>query len=172
MTFKISLYQKGSIFAYTSHKQPAMKKSLLFATFFLFLLSASVSYAQIRKIPAEVTQSLKDKYPMATEIEWKDKIRGFTATFILNEEKHVANFTNEAIWESTETDIQESELPEVVRDSYGKSKYSDWEIGGVQKIELPEEKIQYRILVIKSEFRRKNLYYSPEGKLLKDKVTL
>ena len=149
-----------------------MKKSLLFATFILFLLSASVSYAQIRKIPAEVTQSLKDKYPMATEIEWKDKIRGFTATFQLNEEKHVANFTNEGIWESTETDIQEADLPEIVRDSYSKSKYADWEIGGVQKIVLPEEKMQYRILVIKSEFRRKNLYYNPEGKLLKDKVTL
>src|SRR5688500_17164541 len=108
-----------------------MKKSLLFATFILFLLSTSISFAQIRKIPAEVTQSLKDKYPMATEIEWKDKIRGFTATFLLDEEKHVANFTNEGIWESTETDIEDSALPEVIRDSYSKSKYADWEIGGV-----------------------------------------
>jgi hypothetical protein len=137
-----------------------------------FLLFASVSFGQIRKIPAEVTQGLKDKYPMATEIEWKDKIRGFTATFILNEEKHVANFTNEGIWESTEMEIEEAALPEVVRDSYSKSKYAEWEIGGVQKIELPEEKVQYRVLAIKSEFRRKNLYYNPEGRLLKDKTTL
>lgn len=149
-----------------------MKKSITFATFIFLLLSVSVSYAQIRKIPAEVTQSLKDKHPMATEIEWKDKIRGFTATYLLNEEKHVSHFTNEGIWESTETDIEESELPEVVRDSYSKSKYAEWETGGVQKIELPEGKLQYRILAIKSEFRRKNLYYSPEGRLLKDKVTL
>ena len=149
-----------------------MKKSLTFAMFIFLLFSASVSFAQIRKIPAEVTQGLKDKYPMATDIEWRDKIRGFTATFLLDEEKHVANFTNEGIWESTETDLEDSALPEVVRDSYEKSKYSDWEIGGVQKIELPEEKVQYRVLAIKSEFRRKNLYYSPEGKLLKDKTTL
>ena len=149
-----------------------MKKSLSLVTFIFFLFSTSVSFAQIRKIPAEVTQGLKDKYPMATEIEWKDKIRGFTATFLLDEEKHVANFTNEGIWESTETDIEDSALPEVVRDSYSKSKYADWEIGGVQKIELPEEKVQYRVLAIKSEFRRKNLYYNPEGRLLKDKTTL
>ena len=149
-----------------------MKKSLTLAMFIFLLFSASVSFAQIRKIPAEVTQGLKDKYPMATDIEWRDKIRGFTATFLLDEEKHVANFTNEGIWESTETDLEDSALPEVVRDSYEKSKYSDWEIGGVQKIELPEEKVQYRVLAIKSEFRRKNLYYSPEGKLLKDKTTL
>jgi hypothetical protein len=149
-----------------------MKKSLSLVTFIFFLFSTSISFAQIRKIPAEVTQGLKDKYPMATEIEWKDKIRGFTATFFLDEEKHVANFTNEGIWESTETDIEDSSLPEVVRDSYSKSKYADWEIGGVQKIELPEEKVQYRVLAVKSEFRRKNLYYNPEGRLLKDKTTL
>src|SRR5688572_12750058 len=148
MTLRFPFIRKVQYLHKPIINNPAMKKSFALLTFIFFLFSASVSFAQIRKIPAEVTQGLKDKYPMATEIEWKDKIKGFTATFMLDDEQYVANFTNEGIWESTETEIQDSSLPDVVRDSYSKSKYADWEIGGIQKIEMPEEKVQYRILVV------------------------
>lgn len=148
-------------------------KKLITSIALLFSLFVSTGvFAQIRKIPAEVTESLKDKYPMATNVEWRDKIRGFTVTFDLKDEKHLAHFTNEGIWESTETEITETELPAEVKESFEKGKYADWELGILTRIELPESKVQYRLQVIKNELRKKNLYFTPEGKLVKDKVTL
>jgi len=149
-----------------------MKKCITFIAFAVCLFLTTSSFAQIRKIPAEVTEGLKEKYPMASNVEWRDKIRGFTVTFDLNDEKYLAHFTNEGIWESTETEISEQDIPEEVKASFEKSKYADWETGLIQKIELPESKIQYRVQVVKSELRKKNLYFSSEGKLLKDKMTI
>lgn len=165
----ISLVQSGLVFASSVEKNTMKKLLTLITACFLFAIA---SYGQLRKIPAEVTDALRDKYAMATDVEWRDKLRGFTATFELNNEKHAANFNNEGIWESTETDIEEDGLPAVVKDSYEKSKYADWEIGSVQKIELPENKVQFRVQAVKSEIRKKNLYFNEEGKLLKDKLTL
>ena len=149
-----------------------MKKTCIILIMMAGIFTAVESHAQIRKIPAEVTETLRDKYPMATDLEWRDKIRGFTASFELDGQKHLANFNNEGIWESTETTIEEETLPSVVKDSYAKSKYAEWEVGLVQKIEMPEEKIQYRVQAIRSEIRKKNLYFNSEGRMLKDRMTL
>ena len=145
---------------------------IILLAFFGCLFISTTSIGQIRKIPAEVTESLKDKYPMATNVEWRDKIRGFTVTFDLKDEKHLAHFTNEGIWESTETEITETDLPAEVKESFEKGKYAEWELGFIHLIELPKSKTQYRVQVIKSEIRKKNLYFTPEGKLVKDKATL
>ena len=32
----------------------------------------NVTHAQIRKIPAEVTEAFKEKYPNTKNVEWKD----------------------------------------------------------------------------------------------------
>ncbi|HUR10260.1 MAG TPA: PepSY-like domain-containing protein [Flavitalea sp.] len=149
-----------------------MRKTMVMFLVLAGIFTAGSSYAQLRKIPAEVTEAFKDKYAMANDLEWRDKLRGFQASFELNGQKHLANFTNDGIWESTETEIDVDDLPSVVKDSYEKSKYSEWEIGIVQKIEMPEEKIQYRVQAVKSDIRKKNLYFSTEGRLLKDKLTL
>ena len=42
-------------------------------------VSGFTAGAQIRKIPAEVTDSFTDKYPEAKAVEWKDKLTGFSA---------------------------------------------------------------------------------------------
>ena len=149
-----------------------MRKLIAFFLFFCCLIVSTNLTAQFRKIPAEVTEALRVKYPMATNIEWRDNISGFTVTFELKEDKHLARFTNEGIWESTETEMAEIGLPAKVKESVEKGKYADWELGLIHKIELPENKIQYRVEVVKNELRKKKLYFTPEGKLVRDKMTL
>ena len=150
-----------------------MKKVIPFV--FILALTAAASFssfAQLRKIPAEVTNRFTEKYPMATNIEWKDKLSGFTAGFTLDNLSYVAGFTNKGIWESTEQEIEQNDLPEVIKDSYEKSKYSEWTIGKIDKIEMPDNIIQYRVEAVKSDIQKRNLYFSSKGRLLRDKITL
>jgi len=150
-----------------------MKKYVI-ASLILGLTSLAVipSFAQIRKIPSEVTEALKEKYPDAENISWKDKLTVFAASFELNNEKYEARFNDKGEWKSTEKEISDSELPEEVKDGFEKSKYADWQQKFVYSIEMPNDEMQYRILVAKNDFQKKNLLFNNEGKLLKDNITL
>lgn len=150
-----------------------MRNSLsLSAAVLAVLFSFQASLAQIRKIPAEVTTALSEKYPGAANVEWKDRLTGFTAGFELDSITYLAAFNNEGEWESTEHEIDADDLPQAVSDGLDKSKYADWEISKVDYIEMPDEAVQYRIQVGKGDIKRRNLYFNPKGRMLKDKLTL
>jgi hypothetical protein len=150
-----------------------MKKVFSIPLLSLFMiLAVNAGFAQIRKIPAEVTEALKSKYPDASDVTWKDKITVFAAVFEMNNEKYEARFSSKGEWQSTEKEINESELPGEIKDGLSKSKYAEWEIKSIYNIDLPDDKIQYRIQVVKSDLQKKNLLFSSEGQLLKDNITL
>jgi Putative beta-lactamase-inhibitor-like, PepSY-like len=147
----------------------------LFPVFFtIFFLAAGTitSFAQVRKIPSEVTEAFKQKYPSATNVEWRDKLSNFSAIFESDNQHYQAKFNSKGEWQLTENEIDEADLPEAVTDSYEKSKYADWEIGKVEKIEFSDGSIQYRVESIKNDIVKKNLYFNSDGRLLKDKVTI
>ena len=146
-------------------------KPLLTVLLSLSLFSIA-SNGQIRKIPASVTEAFKTQYPKATSIEWSDKLTGYAASFNDGDTKLVAHYKNDASWERTEEKIEFDSLPEDVKTAKDKSKYSEWDTGIIEKIQLPSDKLEYRVQVEKSDFQKKNLYFTPEGKLLKDKITL
>ncbi len=85
---------------------------------------------------------------------------------------YIAQFSNKGEWENTEEAIDESDLPEEVKAGFDKSRYTDWNIGQVTKIELPGDELQYRIEVAKGDIKKRNLYFNSEGRMLKDKITL
>lgn len=128
--------------------------------------------AQVRSVPATVTEAFKNKYPNASNVEWKDKLSGFNAIFDNNGSHLEARFNNKAVWQYTEEKVGEAGLPEAVKDGYAKSKWAEWKIENVTKIELPGNKVQYRVLVVKSDLQKKNLLFNSEGRLLKDNITL
>jgi Protein of unknown function (DUF2874). len=151
-----------------------MKKRILYC---LAIGVALVMYlptnAQVRKLPAAVTEAFRTKYPMALNVEWRDRLSGFTASFDLDSVHYEAKFNNKGLWQSTENKITEDELPDAVKDGFEKSKYSsDWTIDEVYKMQIPGEKIQYRLQVEKNDIQKKNLLYSSEGRLISDKITL
>lgn len=132
----------------------------------------NTSLAQIRKIPAEVTSALSEKYPSATNVEWRDKLTGFTANFTLGKNSYIATFNNKSEWESTEQAIAKEELPEVVQEGFDKSRYADWTVVQVSKIDLPDNEVQFKIEVSKGDIKKRNLYFNSKGRMLKDKLTL
>ena len=150
-----------------------MKKTVVISFLLAFILaSADESFAQFRKVPAEVTEALKAKYPDANNVSWKDKISVFVASFDMDNEKYEARFNEKGEWKSTQKEISKEALPEEVKDGWEKSKYADWDLNSVYSIELPDDVIQYRLQVAKSDIQKKNLLFNSDGKLLRDNITL
>jgi hypothetical protein len=149
-------------------------KKLLFGLLLSMLIStiAIPAFAQFRKVPGEVTEALKTKYPDASNVSWKDKISVFVASFDMNDEKYEARFNEKGEWKSTQKEISKEALPEQVKDGWEKSKYADWDLNSVYSIELPDDVMQYRLQVAKSDIQKKNLLFNSDGKLLKDNITL
>lgn len=139
-----------------------------------FMLAAyTTTHAQVRKVSAQVTEAFRTKYPSATNVEWKDRLTGYTATFDQGGVHYEARFSNKAEWQSTENKVAENELPAAVNDGFQKSKYAEeWKIREAYKIAIPGDKIQYRVNIQKGDIQRKNLLFSNEGRLLKDNITL
>lgn len=150
-----------------------MKKSIaLFLTAALLIVAQNTLFAQLRKVPAAVTEAFKKKYPKAENVEWKDKVTVFVAEFQEGKTEYEARFTNKGEWKSTENEIGVNDIPSSVKDGLNKSKYAEWEVESAHKIILPEDKIQYRVRIKKSDLQVKNLSFNEDGKLLKDNITL
>ncbi|RYY16885.1 MAG: hypothetical protein EOO04_26245 [Chitinophagaceae bacterium] len=142
----------------------ALALSLSFAT--------STTQAQIRKIPATVTDAFKEKYPDASGVEWRDKVSVFSAAFSKDGVNYEAKYNSKGEWLNTENEVAVDDLPSVVKEGFEKSKYAEWEIEKIHHIQLPDNNTQYRLLVGKTDLQKKNLLYSSKGRLLKDKITL
>lgn len=151
-----------------------MKKIILYCLALCLTFSIyNTAHAQVRKLPAEVTEAFRSKYPMAKNVEWRDRLSGFTAVFDLDNIHYESKFTNKGFWQSTENKMPESELSDAIKDGFKKSKYAEeWSIKNVYKIALREDKTQYRLEIEKSGLQKKNLIFDPSGRLLRDNITL
>ena len=149
-----------------------MKKgTLIFLLSITSLLFATSAFSQIRKIPSSATENLKQKYPTAEAVEWKDAVSHFSARFKMDGKDYEAHFDSDGNWKESMVKVDQSELPEAVKDGLAKSKYSDWELGKVERIDSGD-KVRYRMQVKSGDIKKKILYFTPEGKLAKDNVTL
>ncbi len=146
-----------------------MKKVFCSAMCFFIIVVAD---AQIRKIPAEVTDAFATRYPHATGVEWRDKLQYFEASFQLNGATISADFSSKGEWQSSERNLSFEQLPGEVKDGFAKSKYAEWEKKSVTEVQELGKPLQYKINVYKSGLQKKNLYFDANGKLLKDAINL
>ncbi len=147
-----------------------MKKSML--TILLLIGVVVAGTAQFRKIPSDVTDAFRKKFPNAEKVAWKDKLSSFQASFIMDDDQYTASFSSSGDWEETDRKSSYDELPDDVKDGFEKSKYAEWKPGDVYVVEKRDEDISYRIFVKKSSLQKKYLYFSSEGQLLRDALTL
>ncbi len=151
-----------------------MKKNMLLFCLSLTLYSLTTQ-AQIRKIPATVTESFEKNYPDATNVEWRDKLSHFTATFTNDGKQMLAQFESDGAWILSETTFAIANIPSEVKDGFDKSKYANWSIQKVvlvQSNDGKEKEVYYRILVRKNSINKKYLRFDTNGRLLKETLTL
>lgn len=149
-----------------------MKKIIPFFAILFLTVIGNDSFAQIRKIPADVTDSFKAKFPEAKNIEWGDRITVFEATFDQGDRKYQASFNSKGNWKKTEKFLNEDEIPQAVQDGLSKSKYSDWEIKASVDVTQDDGSHQYRLFAKKNDLQKKYLYFNTDGKLIRDSITL
>ena len=118
-----------------------MKKKILIALVAVTGFSMNTAHAQLRKVPAEVTNNFSGKFPDATNVEWQERI------------------------------IKLDYLPKAVKKGFSKGEYGKWEIREVTILETPENKSQYKITVAKNNINKKDLLFNADGQLVKDNFT-
>jgi putative PepSY-like beta-lactamase-inhibitor len=140
--------------------------------FLLFTITVFFADAQLRKIPAAVTDAFAQRYPHAAKVEWKDKLQYFEASFELNGAEISADFSSKGEWQSSERTMDFDDLPNEIKDGFSKSKYADWNKNAVSEVQELGKPLQYKITISKSDLQKKNLFFDANGKLLKDNITL
>lgn len=149
-----------------------MRSAIIALVIFCFAAQPNASYAQLRKIPAVVTDAFKFKYRNAESIEWKDKLSHYVVYFQLNGDRYDATFKNDGSWVFSQRVIAEDELPDAVEEGLSKSKYADWDIDSYFELVYPDERTEYRLLARKSDLNKRDLLFTTKGRLIKDKLTL
>ena len=148
-----------------------MKTLIIFKFLFISLATSIQVTAQLRKIPAEVTDAFKSKFPDAANVEWKDKLSGFEASFKMAETAYEARFNNKGEWQETEKILDPQAFPGEVKAGFDKSKYTSWEVRELSHLEK-KDAAYYRVLVRKNELEKKYLFFDDKGKLIKEQITL
>ncbi len=152
-----------------------MKKSILLLLT-LMVFSAFISReatSQIRQIPELVRQSFESKYPSATNVIYTDKLIEVDVSFTDSGYQCKARYTRKGAWENTDRGIRLSQLPREVKDGFDKSKYaSGWTVDQVYEVDIPDNLMEYELVVEKNTIEHKNLYFSVQGRLLSDNLSL
>jgi len=147
-----------------------MKRMLAFML--LISMVATKVSAEVKSIPAAVTEAFKTKYPKAEQVEWSDNITNYVASFQLDGREYSARFNKKGEWQETMKKLKFDELGSDVKDGFNKSKYTDWEIRGAMEITAKDKEVVYRILVKKNSVQKKYLYYNSKGQLQKDAIAV
>ena len=153
---------------YESLKRKFMKhKNLILALAFIAL--ANFVSAQVVKIPETAKRHFSEKYPKAQQVDWSNNVTNETVRFTEDGKSYKAYFNLDGDWTRTETII--SELPGAVKDGFSKSKFGDWPVKDLAKLDMPKG-VFYRVHVKKDIANDKYLLFDKSGKLTADNATL
>jgi hypothetical protein len=103
-------------------------------------------------------------------VEW-EKNRGYYVAEFWSNAVVEAWFDAKGEWRMTETDMGKSlaALPEAVQKAFADSQYSTWRVDDLDKYERPADAF-YLFEVETNGQRDRDLYFAPDGTLLKDDV--
>ena len=143
-----------------------MKRNLLFWIAGLFFLAGCNDDADTTPNEA-VVQAFQAKYPSASQIEWETRSSYLKADFTDNQQSHSAWFDQNGQWYMTETELNRLDLlPQEVQTAFANSEYADWMTDDIDRLERNDTETVY-IIEVKNGNQEYDLYYSPDGVLIK-----
>lgn len=126
---------------------------------------------RVSDVPQAVMTTFENMFANVSNVEW-DKNRGYyVAEFWYSNAITEAWFDPKGDWCMTETDLGKSItiLPEAVQTAFNASKYATWRVDDLDKYERPTDTF-YLIEVETNGQRNRNLYFAPDGRLVKNEV--
>ena len=147
-----------------------MKKiAVLLASSILYLSSG---YAQLKNVPAAVTEGFKKRYPVSMNIQnvkWMKDGSAYAARFVYNGDPYTSRFTEQGAWLDETRKLNFGELRNNVRNAFSQSKFATWRAYEVNQIQERNKEAQYRILIRSADDQPpKYLYYDGRGQMMKE----
>jgi len=138
------------------------------AALIVFLTSCHNSQTQSKSVvvPDIVDTAFKEKYSDIPRV-WQQNYYGYEATYIQNNIKYEAEFSDTGEWLETEYYVTEKEFPEVVlkqiRQEYPKFKITKYEIeitpqGNFYEVDITDGEIEYELYFDANGNRALDLY--------------
>jgi hypothetical protein len=126
---------------------------------------------RVSDIPSTVVDSFVSKFPDAGSTEWEKKGGYVVADFWQGGIEVQAWYGTDGQWLMTEYDlgIDLSALPQAVQDALQNGQYGTWYVDDIDRFERPADEF-YLIDVEKKGREDRNLYFAPDGRLLKDEA--
>jgi Putative beta-lactamase-inhibitor-like, PepSY-like len=83
-----------------------------------------------------------------------------------------AFFSSKGDWIKTETKYTFNSLPSNVKDGFKKSKYAELTVSDVTQLDQKDKETQYKVVVKKNDYNKRNLMFSKAGQLISDSGSL
>ena len=152
-----------------------MKKANLFGCFWALFGAVVLTGCdkeddlRLSEVPGAVVASFEAKFPDAGFTEWEKKGGYIVADFWQEGMETHAWYTSNGEWQMTDYDLGKniSVLPQAVYDAFMNGNYATWRVDDASKYERPSD-VFYLIEIETPGQRERDLYFSPEGRLLKD----
>lgn len=158
-----------------------MKKYSLFGIYYLCVALVGLVFlngcddesddVRLSDVPVKVSDTFNEMFPGVTVAEW-EKDRGYyVADFWYQSAETHAWFAFNGEWRMTETDLGRSltNLPEAVQAAFNGSQYATWRVDDIDKY-VRQADTFYLIEVETNGQRDRDLFFAPDGSLLKDEV--
>lgn len=126
---------------------------------------------RVSDVPGAVMNSFEAKFPNASRAEWEKKAGYIVAEFWQDGMDLDVWYNSNGEWLMTEYDlgVNLSALSQAVQDAFRAGQYGTWQVDDIDKYERPND-VFYLIEVETKGQQDRDLYYSPDGALLKDEV--
>lgn len=125
----------------------------------------------VSDVPNVVLNSFETNFPNASRAEWEKKQGYIVADFWQDGMETHVWYNPNGDWLMTEYDlgVNVSALPQAVQSAFQSGQYGTWRVDDIDKYERPNDTFYLIEIETKGE-RDRDLYYAPDGTLLKDEV--
>lgn len=119
------------------------------------------------KVPTAAVNAFKTKFPGASNPSWEiEKKDVYEVNFVIDKQKRSAQFDKAGEWVRTETEIEVSQLPKAVTESFNKT-YPGYKIKEAEKVSTPSYNEAYELEIVKGTEKTEVLLL-PDGKIIKE----
>ena len=120
------------------------------------------------KVPTPVQQTFKSKFPSADNVKWELEKNGrYEAAFKTNKKEQTSCFNKDGQWVETETEMEASELPQVVSQTISK-QFAGYKIKEVVLMESAAKGKLYEAMLVKDK-QRMEVEITPTGAVVEKK---
>lgn len=144
-----------------------MKAITFLAAIFMTTASLFAQDVPESEVPSVILNTFKKEFPKASDVEWERQGEQYNVDF------EIGFFTDFEAWFDASgkllrqsEDISESDLPNAVKDAI-KKQFDGYHIDDVEKI--TESNVETFLVEIEKGNDEKHLYFSNDGKIVKNK---